>query len=375
MAELSLSQLRAARLKHQFLTGRLPVTRVLEVVRALGGIQAQLPSAAALALRVRTDGLTIGMVEAATVTEHSLVRTWCLRGTLHLLAAEDVGWMVPLLAPSVNAQNRSRYRQLGLDEATFERSQMVIREALQGGPLLRSEIAWQLEKSGIDTSGQRIAHIVSHAALANLICHGPDLKRKPTYVLLKDWIVTRSPVSEEAGLAELARRFLGGYSPADPADFGAWTGLGMKAARTAWGLIASDIAEMTFAGRSLWMLKKQAKESPDEAAQVVRLLPAFDNCFLGYRNRDWAVAAEHQPRLFHGGQMVPAVIRGGSAIGVWRYQQKGKSVCISVDPFEGFAPEIKPLLREELDDIGRFLESAVSASVGGRPISRRFSPR
>ncbi len=55
-----------------------------------GGIQAQVMSAAELALGARVDGLTPQDVQSALWQERTLVKTWAMRGTLHLLAAHEL---------------------------------------------------------------------------------------------------------------------------------------------------------------------------------------------------------------------------------------------------------------------------------------------
>jgi hypothetical protein len=287
-----------------------------------------------------------------------------LRGTLHLLAAEDVGWLVPLIVPTAIASSKRRYQQLGLDEDIFIRSTQVIQKVLPQGPMLRSEIAQDLEKNGIDVSGQRIAHIVRYAALEGLICLGPDRGHEPTYVLLKDWITIGSTTPGE-GLAELARRYLNGYGPAEPGDFAVWSGFGMKAARTAWSLIADELEEVTVEQRSAWLLKKQSHSLQEmlHDSSVIRLLPAFDAYLLGYDVRDFAVVPENQSLIFHGGQMVPAIISDGCAVGTWRYRQRGKSLNITINPFAEFSTEMKQSIKEETDDIGRFFGLSTNTSL------------
>jgi hypothetical protein len=108
-----------------------------------------------------------------------------MRGTFHLLATEDVGWLLPLLAPALIAGGARRRAQLGLDEDTVARALRVIRQALAGSaPLTRAELAERLAARGVDPAGQRIAHLVHRAGLEGLVCHGPDRGREPTFAIL-----------------------------------------------------------------------------------------------------------------------------------------------------------------------------------------------
>ncbi len=80
------------------------------VVSHLVAVQAQDLRAATLGVGVRADGLTAADVERARNVERSIVRTWCLRGTLHLVAASDVRWLLDLVRSGLVAANRTRRR-------------------------------------------------------------------------------------------------------------------------------------------------------------------------------------------------------------------------------------------------------------------------
>lgn len=109
---------------------------VAQVVTRLVGVQAQDTTAAALALRVRCAGLTAADVEHARMADRSIVRTWCMRGTLHHVPSEDLGWLLGLLGPIFIRASRGRRAQLGLDEASSERAVAALCAALgEHGPL------------------------------------------------------------------------------------------------------------------------------------------------------------------------------------------------------------------------------------------------
>src|SRR5215470_3274388 len=114
---LSDDQVRLLRLRAQRLTpqSRDIVSDVALLVKELCGIQAQDARAATLALRVRSAGLVAADVERARVQERTIIRTWGPRGTLHLLATEDLGWLLPLFGPVFISSDRARREELGLD--------------------------------------------------------------------------------------------------------------------------------------------------------------------------------------------------------------------------------------------------------------------
>ena len=99
-ARITLDELRALRMRAQRLAPRLPRKALVDVVRRLCGVNAQLYSAMALSLRARVENLSIEDVESNRVMDRVVVRTWCMRGTMHLLAADDVDWLLSAVAPS-----------------------------------------------------------------------------------------------------------------------------------------------------------------------------------------------------------------------------------------------------------------------------------
>src|SRR5205823_827506 len=261
---LSEDQLRFLRLRAQRLTplqkgGMIGVT---QVVKEVCGIQAQDAFAATLAVRSRSVGLFVNDVEQARVHDRMIVRTWGPRGTLHLLASEDIGWLLPLLGPVFVAGDRRRREELGLGEDICVRGMDIMRNVLADqGPLTRAELVERLATNGIHLEGQARPHLLARAALEGLICFGPDRGSEPTYVLLEDWIDHEHAghaLSEDNAYAELTRRYLSAYGPATPGDQTAWSGLPLSKTWSAWQRIESELLEVETASSPVWMLKTQA---------------------------------------------------------------------------------------------------------------------
>ena len=221
---------------------------VAQVVKEVCGIQAQDASASTLAVRSRSVGLVVTDVEQAREHDHTIIRTWGPRGTLHLLASDDIGWLLPLLGPVFVAGDRRRREELGLSEEICVRGMHIIRNVLaQQGSMTRGELVEHLSKDGIHLEGQARPHLLARAALEGLICFGPDRGNEPTYVLLKDWVEQKPagrPLSEDEAYAELTRRYLSAYGPATPEDQAAWSGLPLNKTRAAWQRIEGELLEV-----------------------------------------------------------------------------------------------------------------------------------
>jgi Winged helix DNA-binding domain len=340
---------------------------VAHLVKELCGIQAQDARAATLALRTRSAGLIAADVERARVQERTIIRTWGQRGTLHLLATEDLGWLLPLFGPVFIAGSRRRRAELGLDEDTCTRGIRVIRDVLAShGPLTRAELVEQLAIHGIRIEGQARPHLLSRAALEGIICLGPDRGTEPTYVLLSDWVDPGHALSQETAYAELSRRYLGAYGPTTPEDMATWSGMSINSIRAAWRHIADQLMEMEIGGATTWMLKSRAAwlDEPPIPDRVVCLLPGFDIYLLGYQNRDLAVPRQHAKRINAGGGILhPALVVDGRAVGIWKSQRKKNHLDVIVEPFDQLAPEVYPGLEVEVTDLARFLEVQASLHV------------
>ncbi|MGH2556304.1 MAG: winged helix DNA-binding domain-containing protein, partial [Actinomycetota bacterium] len=209
-----------------------------DVVQHLVGLQAQVPDAAALGLRARTRGLTSAAVDRARFKDRSIVWTWAMRGTLHIVAAEDLRWLHPLTVEASIPRSHRRLVQEGVPASKHEAAVSEIRRILKrSAPLTRPQLAERLRRKRIRTEGQAIAHLVWLAAAKGVCCYGPEIDEEPAFVLLDEWVGARRPLDRDAALAELAVRYLRSHGPATVADLAGWSGIKASDANHAWQAI------------------------------------------------------------------------------------------------------------------------------------------
>lgn len=374
---LTAGHLRALRLRAHLLTG-LSARSVAAAAGHLGGLQAQAAPPARLAVRARTSGLTAADVDRASGPAREVTRTWAMRGTLHMVATRDVRWMVSLLGPVFAARGRRRREQLGLDDATCERALTALATILAGSPpLTRAGLVTRLAAEGIpvDARTQQPPHLLAYAAGRGLICRGPDGPgEEPTYVLLDEWAGDAPSLGRDEALAELARRYLGGYGPAGPADFAAWSGLPAADSKRAWELLALELTPVTASGQRLSALAGGhggdapagggGAEAP--AGPAARLLGHFDPYLLGYRDRGLVLDTAYARRIQAGGGFIqPAVIVDGRVAGTWRLARDARrgTVLITVEPFTALPQASRAGLAAEAADVGRFLGAEVTFGI------------
>jgi hypothetical protein len=140
-------------------------------------LQAQDNWASRLGVRARSAALTDTDVRRAIDDDRTIVRTWLMRGTIHLIAADDLRWLVRLIGPAIARKYRTRWRQIGLTDDVLDRSVELLPELLADGPLTRHEIRAALAERGVTLESpdpQAHTHAIVHASTTGLICRGPD---------------------------------------------------------------------------------------------------------------------------------------------------------------------------------------------------------
>jgi Winged helix DNA-binding domain len=369
---LTPDQLRAAR-GHALLLGRPrdwpgnPGRAVAGIAAHLGGLQAQAAPPARLAVRPRAAGLTAADVDRAC-TDRDVTRTWAMRGTLHLVATADVRWMTGLFGPVSARKDRRRRLQLGLSDELCERALTALASILATSPpLTRAELISGLAVAGIeiDPRTQQPPHLLGYAAARGLICRGPDRPGdEPSYALLDDWAPDAPALSRDDALAELARRYLGGYGPVGRPDFGTWSGLPAADTRRAWELIAAETIPVTAAGAELSALAGAPLTDALTDELAPRLLGHFDPLLMGYQDRALILDPAHARSIQAGGGFIqPTVLAGGRVAGTWRLNRGPARARLVVEPFTALAAATRDALAAEATDVGRYLGTDVTFEV------------
>src|SRR3712207_2114136 len=135
----------AWRLRRQCLDRRASLDEALGVIAKICGLHAQVMSSAELTLWARVEDLEPGMVGEGLWEHRSLVKTWAMRGTLHLLPADELPtWVAAqgILKPRHHAKSWQKYYGLTYEEA--EDMLGAIPEALDGWMLTREELAQEV---------------------------------------------------------------------------------------------------------------------------------------------------------------------------------------------------------------------------------------
>lgn len=323
----------------------------------MGAAQAQEYASAMWAVGLRCAA-TIAEVERANA-DGTIVRTWLLRGTLHFVHAADVRWMLGLVAPRLIAGSARRYRQLELDGPILARSLDVLARALQGGNrLTRDEMMQVLEQSDISTDGQRGYHILRHAGLKGLICFGPRQGNEDTFVLLEETVRPASGPEGEEAPAELAWRYFRSHGPATLQDFAWWSGLRMSDVRAGVEGAGAQLQEQMIDGEPYW--SAAGAGVPNYRSPTAYLLPAFDEYYLGYRDRTAVLDPGFDSRVVSSnGVFRPIVVVDGQIVGIWRRSHKGGSAVIDLELFRELTPDEEGAVTVAVERYGAYLGEPV----------------
>lgn len=308
-----------------------------EVVSWLGAIQGQDYAGAKWSLGLRLPQATESYIEQA-ILDKKIVRTWLMRGTLHLVAAQDLRWMLALLKERNIAGAKSRHKQLKLDEETFKASQKVLRKILKGENVLeRKDIFAQFEKASISLESNRGYHILWRAAHDGAICFGPMSGKQPTYVLLDEWVPKGKQLKRDEALAELAMRYFQSRGPATLEDFAWWSGLTKTDARAGLEAIKSKLTENEIDKQSYWMLAQKDAPTPEKG---VYMLSSFDEYLMGYTDRSTVLDPQYAEQVAPGksGTFYPTIVIDGQVAGTWKQTHKKANVSIEATAFTKFSP-------------------------------------
>lgn len=342
------------------------------VVARLLALQAQDWGASRWAIGVRAPGIAEADVVAA-LDSGELVRSWPMRGTIHLVAAEDIGWIQAVTNHRVLPGAAKRRAFIGLDDESLSRMTDVAVERLSGGrSLSRDELAeawaqagvvgpgekglgpwryhviWWLCQNGITVPGP-VNPTAGSASTDDAPADGAAAIPEPRLVLANEWIAAPRRLEGEEALAELAARFARGRGPVRDRDLAWWTGLTIREARRGIAAAADDgrLSAIEIDGTPYWAEPALLDSPPaTPAGEPALLLPGFDEHLLGYTDRSAVLDDAHFDRIVPGrnGMFRATVVEQGRVTGIWTKKALTKRTRLIVEPFPGERIDLDRLL-------------------------------
>jgi hypothetical protein len=367
---LTWEQVCAWRLSQQHLTERASPERLLEVASTLIGIQAQVLSSAELALWARVQDMQPDTLSNALWKQRTLIKTWAMRGALHLFTAAEF----PLVAATLRTRQPITAAWLKYYQLSIEEPMIIIngvRSALDGRRLTREQLAAEAARiTGLARLEEALrsgwGDLLKPAAYQGYLCFGPNQERNVTFVRPDQWIGSWEEYDSDEALTTIVRRYLAAYGPATYQDFAHWWGLrSFPKVRAAFQRLGAEVIEVSIEGRNAWALASMAEQLGDPPpAPAARLLPGFDTYTIGtLPHIEHLLPGPLKARISRtSGWISPVLLVAGKIAGVWRHEKRAQRVMVQIDPFLPLDAAVKKSIQEEADRLGVFLGAPVEVT-------------
>lgn len=328
-----------ATLARQHLLSRSRMT-ALEMVAHLVGAQGQAPQAPYVGLWSRVDGFQPGEL-SQLLLDREVVRIAAMRGTVHLLTADDAlalrPWTQPVFDRDLRTNTLHGPALRGIDLAALAAAGRAV---LEERPRTVAELGAALADRWPDRAPGSLAYGVRD--LLPLVQVPPrglwGQSGQPTLTTAEAWLgrplVTPDP-------AVLVTRYLAAFGPASVRDAQAWSGL------TRLREVFERLPLVRFRdenGQELFDLPDAPRPDPDTPAPV-RFLAEFDNLLLSHADRTRVIAKDAWRAM--SGDAPRGVLVDGYARASWRFTRERGSARLLIQLFTPLDAADRAALEEE----------------------------
>ena len=337
----------------------------------IGGVQAQVMSGAEMQIGVRVD-CTAANVRDALWKDKRLVKTWLMRGTLHLLPAQDLPLYTAAMRTRWTRVNKTWLKYVGLTMLDLLKLVDDIGDSLDGGPMTREELFRSVGKGHSERVREVLKSgwgmILKPVARNGLLCFGPSRGQAVTFVRPQQWLGTWRDLDPDVALVEVARRYLRVFGPATKIDFARWWGNWPGVGNAAWEGLTGELAPVSVEGKRADILTADLDRiSRVPTGSWVQMLPTFDPYLLGHASRDHLVEAAYRSRVSRAAGWISAVVLvDGRVAGTWTHTAVKQTLRVTVDPFKRLSARTVAEVRARCAAIAEFLGLAKAEVVISR---------
>ena len=365
---ITAQQIAAFRLMGHHLLGEKGSDAVA-VCRDVCGVQAQLMPAARMNIAARTQGLAPAEIDAALWKRRTMIKTLCMRQTVHLLPATEFHIYATAVRRSRVAAVVRIMAKLGVTAKDRESLLRVMLEALESGPVAKGELTARVRRR---VSGRvrewmdRVWNASRLALVEGLICYGPDQGKQVTFVRVDRWLPAAKRIAERDAQSHLLAGFLRAYGPATLQDFSKWSGIPIAEARATWEGAADDLEEVRTAGGASWLLRKDMEALRNAAfdGPAVNLLAQFDSFLLAHADKTHLIEPQHYKKVYRAvGQISAVLLVRGRIAGTWRHELRKGRLEISVQPFAALPPGVRRGIEAEAEKLEQFLGATSTVRI------------
>jgi hypothetical protein len=313
---------------------------LLDLASRLCGLHAQVMSSAELTAHARLDGLAPDAVARALWEDRTLVKTWAMRGTLHLLPTADYATYLGATNTYDHYRKPAWLRGFGITAEQRDALIETMGSALDDRILTREELAEAVvRESGREDLRELVrgswGPFIKPPAFQGKLCFGPNAGRNVCFTSPATWVGVEPDPDGPASLVAIVDRYLAAYGPVTTKEFAAWWATTNPVAKACFGDL--DLVEVDREGVTAFARRADAEAlAAAEPDDTVRLLPAFDQYVVGALNHIALLLPDPELRPLvsrTAGWISPTIVVDGLIAGVWRHERKGRRLEVTLGPF------------------------------------------
>lgn len=327
-----------------------------ELVSFMGAVQAQDIDMCKWAVGMRLKQPSLSHVKEA-IDSGRIIRTHIMRPTWHLVASEDIRWMLSLCGERLRAAYmKSWWKHYEIDAEMYSRFRNAAEELLSGNDgLTIRELTDALNDAACAWNQDQVKCMIATAEVEGLICNGREKSRKSTYALLHERVPAVPEISKEEALSLLALKYFRSHSPASLKDFMWWSGLTTAEVKSAVESLGTALITDRYEGEKL--LVHESCVSDHSLDEQVYLLPPYDEYLISYADRSHVLAPKHAAKAHNNyGIFYPIILYKGQIVGNWKKGTKKGNVEIETSFFEKTGAPGKRKLQAAIDGYLEFLK-------------------
>jgi hypothetical protein len=358
-------------LKHHLLH-KAKKNNIEKVVSDVCGLHAQAAQTPCISLWNRVEDFERDVLDEALYKTKKLVKIWCMRGTLHVIASSDL----PIYNKAIKRmwlEHHGYLSELPNWLSVKEIRNVIfpkILEALADKPLKRKELKAKVctllrnESKPYERLFSAWGGILKETCYEGLTVHAQPCGAESCFARLDKWLpnLNLGILDERQAKEELFLKYLSDYGPATVQDFASWSGLMASDTRKSLENIASELEEVKIEDvkGQFWMQKKDHKilmEMNLDKKTPVHLLPKFDSFVLGHKDRVRIIEREFMKQVYRppAGDVAATILVDGRIVGTWRHKKTKNNITVSISPFQKLEKEDLKEIKNVAEDFGRFL--------------------
>lgn len=320
--------LNRATLARQHLLERSDLS-VAAMVEHLLGLQAQAPFPPYYGLWSRLESFVPDDL-SQLLLDRTLVRIVVMRGTIHLVTADDCRRLRPWLQPVFDRWLvADKERAGGLDGLDIDQVAAAGRALLTDRPMTSKELGPALRKQFPDAPAASLEFAIRNRVPVVQIPPRAIWGKagQPTWALADEWL--GRPLERRPSVERIVRRYLAAFGPATVADVQAWCGL------TRLGEIVERLRPELRVfrgedGQTLYDVPDAPRPDPDTPAPV-RFVAEFDNLLIGYADRTRVISDEARKQVFTvNGLVRGTVLVDGQVAATWKLDRTRSAATVTV---------------------------------------------